>query len=942
MKEEHNQVDYELRWYRAKSVLKRALLFLEDSMNLKDTLLMPNTSFEMRGNLSIKEPIAVKKWHDEKLYQKMLKKNAHRPPFILHDGPPYANGDMHVGHMLNHTLKDIVIRYKNMAGYHTPYILGWDTHGLPIENNLAKKGVNRKLMDPVSFRLACEQFALEQVDKQKEQLKRLGIAGDFEHPYLTLDKDFEAAQIGVFAALALKGLIYKGLKPVYWSPSSETALAEAEIEYADVTSPSIYVAFPVIDGKGQLDKDTRLLIWTTTPWTLPANLGISVHPDFQYGVYDTKFGKLVFLTDLQTKIQTALNLEEVTLLKTIQGKDLELIKIRHPFYDKEGIVMVGNHVTSEDGTGLVHTAPGHGDDDYKIGLKYGLQPYCPVDSKGVMTVETGPELAGLFYEKANEKVLELLKNNEVLLASGKIVHAYPHDWRTGKPLIYRATPQWFASISPIREQLLDEVNKVNWIPEWGQTRMHNMIADRRDWVISRQRAWGVPIPIIYNEDDTPIMEKDVFDHIQSLFAKHGSNIWFSSEVSELLPKGYKNVHSPSGNFKKEVDIMDVWFDSGSSSFGVLKNRNLPWPADLYLEGSDQYRGWFQSSLILGVAAGGSSPYRSIISHGWVVDGRGEKMSKSKGTGIDPNKWFNVYGADVMRLLFASSDYTSDVRTSEEIIKGSAELYRKIRNTFKFLLGSLSDKDGNPQNPDSFKVENYEVVDTFILASLDQLVTEVNNRMEVYDFASTISLLATFISRDISSFYVDIVKDILYCESVSSLRRRQVQNVLYTVTETLIRLLLPFIPFTMEEAYTTLGQQKVSFAQLLDYPLSPKTLNKKALGQFRKLIDIRTNVLKELEIARQNKVLGSSQEARLDLSVSDEEIATILSQLNPLELARYFIVSKVNLKVGQPFEVKVTRHEGVKCDRCWNYQDHYHTIDELHLCDRCFEVVKNHG
>jgi len=907
-------------------------------MELKTTLLMPKTSFEMRGNLAQKEPLLVKAWTENKYYELMRKKRAGAPQFQLHDGPPYANGDMHVGHMLNRYLKDIVVRYKNMKGYDTPFVFGWDTHGLPIENLMTKRGVNRKAMTTSAFREACRHFALEQVERQKEQIRRLGAVGDYDHPYVTLDPRYEAAQIGVFADMALKGLIYKGLKPVYWSPSSESALAEAEIEYEEVTSPSIYVAFTVTEAKGPLQLGDRLVIWTTTPWTLPGNLAISAHPDLDYGRYQTEHGVLVFLKELKTSFAEALKLTQCELLTTFVGRDIEYAKTKHPFFDRSSIVILGTHVTSDTGTGLVHTAPGHGEDDFIVGKAYGLPPLCPVDGRGMMTDEAGPRLAGQFYEEANTIVLTMLRENNALLSEGKLRHTYPHDWRTGKPLIYRATPQWFGSIEPIRAKLLTEIERIGWTPGWGQLRIHNMIKDRGDWCISRQRVWGVPIPIIYNEDGTPIIERDVFSHIQTMFAAHGSNVWFEKDAKDLLPANYKNSHSPHDGFYKETDIMDVWFDSGSSSVSVLVERGLKWPADLYLEGSDQYRGWFNSSLIIGVATRGQSPYDQVVSHGFVVDGKGEKMSKSKGNGIDPLKMCSIYGADIMRLWAATVDFSSDVRASEDIFKGNAETYRKIRNTIKFMLGNLAHGENGYFDRAKEAQSKLATIDELVLASYQRLVNAVNTYMDEYNFAGAMMALTNFISGDLSSFYCDMTKDILYCEKRSSRRRLQVQTAYDAIVRGLISMMTPMLPFTMEEAYATLPSDKAAYVQLTDYP-QVRPLNEDNLALFDELLKVRAQVLKELEVHRGRGLIGSAQEADVVLTLPSGKIFDLLSDLDPLERARYFIVSRLEVRHGKDSFVSVTRHQGQRCDRCWNYYDDLISIDEQHICSRCHEAVK---
>jgi isoleucyl-tRNA synthetase len=906
-------------------------------MELKKTLLMPKTSFEMRGNLNLKEPTFLNRWHELNLYQEMLKSRKGALEYSLHDGPPYANGNIHCGHMLNRLLKDFIVRYKHMSGFYVPFVFGWDTHGLPIENQVTKQGVNRKTTPIVEFRQKCREYALKQVATQKEQIKRLGVIGDFDHPYVTLDRKYEARQVEVFAKMALQGLIFKGLKPVYWSPSSESALAEAEIEYYDVTSPSIYVSFQVSDGLKVLDKGDKLVIWTTTPWTLPANLAISVHPRFEYGLYQTEKGRYVLLKEFQQRLQSELDFKNMTLIKTIKGQELEKVMVQHPFYDRLSMVLNGEHVTNEAGTGLVHTAPGHGVDDYNVCQKYGIAPYCPVDDRGYMTSEAGERLAGLFYEEANKVVVEMLKENNALLKYSENVHSYPHDWRTKKPLIFRATPQWFCSIEPIRANLLAEVKKVRWIPSWGEVRMVNMIKDRSDWCISRQRAWGVPIPIIYGEDQTPIIEKEVFDHIIKLFSEHGSDVWYEKEAKDLLPPGYKNSHSPNGIFSKEKDIMDVWFDSGSSFNGVLKDRGLKFPADLYIEGNDQYRGWFNSSLTIATACFKTSPFKDCVTHGFVVDENWDKMSKSKGNGIDPSKVANQFGADILRLWAATIDYKQDVRISESIILQVAEVYRKVRNTFKFLLGNLANGEYSPFDLTRDKVESYEVIDTFILAELERVKNDAINAFEKYDFGNGISRIVTFMSRDLSAFYLDITKDILYCDSHTSLRRKQVQNVIYQVTDTLMRLLTPFLPFTMDEIYHSYGRNHLLNVQLLDYPKVSKEYSDDVINNYESFMSLRDEVLKKLEEARSSSLIGSSQEATVSLYGKNDVIKHLKMEKNPAELARLFVVSKVELNSKQ--EIVVSRANGQKCPRCWNYVDQLHVHEEHMVCQRCNDVLK---
>lgn len=914
-------------------------------MEVKKTLLMPKTDFEMRGNLPTKEPKILEKWESIDLYHLMLDKNKGNEQYMLHDGPPYANGNMHCGHMLNRLLKDFIVRYKTMQGYYTPFIPGWDTHGLPIENVITKKGINRKTTPLAEFRKKCEEFAHEQVKLQMEQIKRLGVQADYDNRYMTLQHEYEAEQLKVFANMALKGFIFKGLKPVYWSPSSESALAEAEIEYADVKSHAIYVAFKVVDGKDILTSDDSFVIWTTTPWTIPANLAICVNPDKEYGLYETEKGRFVFMKNLIPMVQKDLEFEKMELVKSFKGSELEYMTAQHPLYDRTSLVILGDHVTDDAGTGSVHTAPGHGEDDFIVGKKYNLEPLCPVDSKGYMMKEAGPDLEGMFYEAANDKVLEKLQACGALLKDTTIVHSYPHDWRTKKPLIFRATPQWFCSIESIKEKLLNEVAKVEWTPSWGEVRIHNMIKDRGDWCISRQRAWGVPIPIFYAEDDTPIIDEEVFNHVIKLVEKHGSNVWFEREAKDLLPDGFTHPGSPNGIFKKETDIMDVWFDSGSSSAGVLKRRGLKFPADLYLEGADQYRGWFNSSLIISTAVFNQAPYKRVVTHGFVLDQNGEKMSKSKKNGIDPLKMINIYGADVMRLWAATIDYQADVRIGESIIKQVSDTYRKIRNTFKFLLGNLNNGEGKPRfDIKTDKVEEFEIIDKYILAKLESVKNEVIDEMDNVDFAGAISAIMNFMSFDLSSFYLDITKDILYCEPLTSMRRRQVQNVIYQCAKTLCLLLTPILPFTMEEVYTNLGDNEAQSVQLLDYPQTSYSYETRLLDEYQDILKIRSDVLKALELNRAKGVIGSAQEAEILICFKENDFKDLFLKLSKVEQERLFIVSSVkvvedeqenNLEVCS---VSVIKSNKEKCERCWNYVDETKEIDGVHLCHRCEEAL----
>lgn len=722
-------------------------------MDYKSTLLMPKTEFQMRGNLGVRELEFQQRWKAIDLYQKVLEQNKDNTPFVLHDGPPYANGDIHIGHTMNKVLKDFVLRYQTMTGKYVRYIPGWDTHGLPIETALTKKGINRKEMPLADYRKLCQKFACEQVEKQKVQFERLGILGEWDQPYITYDKDFEASQILVFAKMVERGLIYKGLKPVFWSPSSESALAEAEIEYQDKQSTSVYVAFASVEKKGLL-KDASFVIWTTTPWTLPANLAISVHPRFNYSVILADGNKYVVGESLLEELKKLLNWKEVSVLGTLKGKELEHAQYKHPLYDRVSPIIVGEHVTDTDGTGLVHTAPGHGEDDYRIGRTYNLEILCPVDDKGYMTEEAGP-FSGLYYEVANEEIVKALEEKQVLLRKDRFTHSYPHDWRTKKPVIFRATPQWFASIEKLKNELLDEVSKVSWIPVWGEVRISNMITGREDWCISRQRAWGVPIPVFYAEDNEPILNQEVLQHISDLFKAFGSDVWYEREAKDLLPKGFKHPGSPHGIFRKETDIMDVWFDSGTS-YSVLESRGLSYPADLYMEGSDQYRGWFNSSLITGVAAYGKAPYKKVVSHGFVLDGQGRKMSKSLGNTVDPLVIMKQQGADLLRLWVATVDYQSDVRISNDMMTQISEGYRKIRNTFRFMLGNL---DGFNPEVDYVSYSMRGRLNRVMTLKFNDVVAQVLDAYENYAFDKVYRVVVPFMTNELSAFYLDYTKDI---------------------------------------------------------------------------------------------------------------------------------------------------------------------------------------
>ena len=894
----------------------------------KDTLYMGKTSFEMRGNLGQKEPLIEASWEEKKILDKRLEKNKGNKAYTLHDGPPYANGDIHLGHSLNKILKDFVVRYKNMQGFYSYYIPGWDTHGLPIEVAVTKKGINRKEVSIVEFRKHCHEYALKQVARQEIGFKRLGVLAKWDEKYLTLQKEFERDQIRVFAKMVELGLIYKGLKPVYWSPSSESALAEAEIEYHDKEDSSIYFTFPIISEKEEL-KDASFLVWTTTPWTLPANLAVCAGPDINYVLANTNKGKLIFGLDLKDKLKDLLDLGEVEVIKEYKGVDLEGLKYKHPLYDRISPCILGDYVSTEDGSGLVHIAPGHGEDDYNVGKTYGLDILCPVDNKGVMTKEAG-KYEGLFYTACNEEVIKDLDANGNLLKVLKIVHSYPHDWRTKKPVIFRATPQWFASIDKIKTKLLNNIKDVTWYPKWGDIRMTNMIKDRHDWCISRQRAWGVPIPIFYCEDGTPVLEQEVFMYIADLFGEYGSDIWFMKEAKELLPAGYKNIHSPNGKFTKETDIMDVWFDSGSSYMTLLRH-NINVPADLYLEGSDQYRGWFNSSLITSTAMFGKAPYKTVVTHGFTLDGEGRKMSKSLGNVIDPANVCKTNGADVLRLWVASVDYQSDMPISNDLLKQISETYRKIRNTIKFMLANTS--DFNPVN--SLKYEDLENVDKYMYIKFVNYLSEVYKAYDTFRFGDVYRLTNTYINSTLSSFYLDFSKDILYILNPNDKRRLSLQTVLYYILLNLLKILTPIIPHTTSEAYNAMPYKSEEDVYLLNYDKLPENIDRDLEAKFDKFMELREGILKALEEARANKVIGKSFNAKLTIYAPKN----VIEELNSLNcnLAQILIVSQLEIKEDDKIHFEVKEAQGHTCSRCWMIVE-----DDLidGLCPRCHEIVKN--
>ena len=907
-------------------------------VELKDTLLMPKTKFPMRGNLPNKEPEFLKRWEEMDLYRKVLEKNAGKPSYVLHDGPPYANGNIHIGHALNKILKDFIVKYKNMNGFVSNYVPGWDTHGLPIEQVLVNNGVDRKSMPATKFRNKCKDYALKQVDKQRADFKKLGVIGDWENPYLTLDPKFEAEQIRVFGKMVDKGYIYKGLKPIYWSPSSESALAEAEIEYRDHTSPSIYVGFELVSEDGVVEKGTKFVIWTTTPWTLPANLGIAVHPDFEYQEVKVNGENYLLAKERVNFLAEQFGWENFELGKTVLGKELEYLLCQHPFLDRTSTVILADYVTLDSGTGLVHTAPGHGVDDFIIGQgKYKLGVLSPVDNQGNLTEEAG-QFAGQFVFDANKNIIAHLAETGALLKQENITHSYPHDWRSKKPIIFRSTPQWFCSIDAFRSELLDAVDRTKFYSEWGKPRLYNMIRDRGDWVISRQRVWGVPIPVFYAENGEAILDNTLIEHVAKIFEVEGSNVWFYKDAKELLPEGYTHPGSPNGEFTKEMDIMDVWFDSGTSHQGCCAVRDdLTYPADLYLEGSDQYRGWFNSSLITSVAISGDAPYKELVSAGFVMDGNGNKMSKSLGNVISPNDVGKQLGAEIIRLWSASVDYTQDVRISNDILKQVSETYRKIRNTFRFLLGNLF--NGNFDNrTDLLSYDELEELDKYMVLKFEKIVAKVLDYYENYQFNSITTELINFFNVELSSFYLDYGKDILYIEAEKSHKRLSMLTVLYTVLSKSVRLLAPILSFTAEEVYDNMPYEDAESVHLTDFPAKNLIDDAALEAKWDKLLEVRDDVNKALEESRNEKVIGKSLEAAVEIYSNDSEVVELLNSVDNLH--QLFIVSSVEVKEndGVAYDlatVKVTKAEGHRCERCWNIVEE---VNEEGLCPRCASIL----
>jgi isoleucyl-tRNA synthetase len=914
----------------------------------------------MRANLPEREPEMLKYWKDNNIYEEKLKQSKDKPKFVLHDGPPYANGNIHIGTALNKILKDIIVKYKSLRGFNAPYIPGWDTHGLPIEHAAIKiLGLNRHELNPLDLRRECKQYALKCLDMQREDFKRLGVSGDWDNPYITLVPKYEAKQIEVFGEMAKKGYIYKGLKTVYWCTSCETALAEAEIEYAEKKSHSIYVKFPLIDDKGNLPvgvdhQNVYAVIWTTTPWTMPANVAISIHPEFEYIWAEAANGEIYLLAaDLAEAVMKANNIEGFTELARMKGETLEGMTFSHPFVDRESVIILGEHVTLEQGTGCVHTAPGHGQEDFEIGMKYGLPIINPVDHAGHFTAEGG-KFEGMSVEDANVPVIKELAGRGLLLGKGSVKHQYAHCWRCKSPVIYRATEQWFASVDGFRDEALKAIEEVKWIPSWGEDRIHNMVADRHDWCISRQRVWGLPIPIFYcKECNEHIINDTTIKAVADLFAEEGSDAWWSHTAEEILPAGFKCPHCSHDTFRKETDIMDVWFDSGSSHVAVLEQRpELTWPADMYLEGSDQHRGWFQSSLLTSVATRGRAPYNSVLTHGFVVDGEGRKMSKSIGNTIYPQEVIKKYGADILRLWVASADYKADIRISGDILKQLSEVYRKIRNTFRYILGNID--DFNP-NTDKVSYDQLLEIDRWALLRLEQVRQKVTRAYEDYEFHLLYHTVHNFCAVDLSSIYLDILKDRLYTSVPGSVERRAAQTTMYEILTTMVSMVSPVLAFTSEEVWQYMPKvdgMPPESVQLTDWPTAhPEYLDTALEAKWDKLLAMRGEITRALESARRAKVIGHSLDAAVELYADNDEYTSLSAVEN--ELPTILIVSNVKLINGvanapadsfraedMAIAVKVTPASGAKCERCWIYSDTVaKDADHPTLCKRCADVMK---
>lgn len=929
------------------------------SQDYNKTVNLPSTDFAMRAALPKREPEMLQSWYDDDIYHKMIERNEGKPRFILHDGPPFSNGKIHMGTTMNKCLKDFIIRYKNMAGFQAPYVPGWDNHGMPIESAIIKKNkLDRKKMTIPEFRDACRDFAQNFVDIQREQFKRLGVLGEWDRPYLTMNPEFEADEVKVFGKMFEKGYIYRGKKPVYWCCHDETALAEAEIEYQDIECQSIYVKFQVSDDLGKLSKYADLskiyfVIWTTTTWTIPGNLAISLNANLDYVLAKAPNGEIYILAkELVGNVGKAAGIESFDILAEMKGSEFELMKAKHPLYDRESLVLNGDHVTLEAGTGCVHTAPGHGMEDYQVCQKYDYSGktkigiIVPVDDRGVMNGEAG-KYEGMYYSKANDAILEDLSECGALLASQTIKHPYPHCWRCKKPIIYRATDQWFCSVDAFKEEAIDACGEVRWMPEWGYDRMTSMIRERADWCISRQRQWGLPIPVFYCEDcGLPICTAETIDRISSIFAEKGSNAWFGMSAKELLPADFVCPKCGKNHFAKGTDTLDGWFDSGSTHIASLEHDNAgDWPADLYLEGADQYRGWFQSSLLTAVATRGTAPYKAVLTHGWTVDGEGKAMHKSLGNSILPDELLPKYGADILRLWAGSADYRADMRCSEGIFKQLSDTYLKIRNTARFMLGNLDGFDTKKLVP----FGRMEEIDQWALTRINKLTERCLSAYDNYEFHNVVHAVHKFCVVDMSNFYLDIIKDRLYCEKRESPLRLSAQSAMYGILDAMVRLIAPILAFTSNEIWLSMPHHEGAdprHVMLNDMP-EPRPeycFDSAAEERWTKLIALRNDVNKALELARNEKIIGKPLEARVTLFISEDAEADF-EKVADASLTTLFIVSEVIVSHGSGegfsgedfpgITVKVEACGAPKCVRCWTHSDDVGKNSEHpELCARC--------
>jgi len=946
---------------------------MTEPLDLKKTVNLPKTAFSQKANLGQSEPARLKKWKEMGLYEQVMRAREGREKFILHDGPPYANADIHIGTALNKILKDFVVKTRSMMGYDAPYVPGYDCHGLPIETlvekKLAEKGKNKNDMPVATFRRICREHASTAMNNQTRDFQRLGILGEWETPYLTMSPEYEAATARLFGTFLKKGYVYKGLRPVYWCIHDQTALAEAEVEYKEHTSPSVYVKFPMMTDPAEIDpvlagKNVFVVIWTTTPWTLPANLGIAVHPDFEYSAIAVGDEVYIVASELAKSFAGTCGFADYTELARFKGSKLDGIQAKHAWLDRPSLIMNGEHVTlgeadaeteldvrfedksaGKSGTGCVHTAPGHGADDFHIGKKYGLEIYNPVDAAGNFIPEV-EQFGGQNIFEANPKIVEFLRERGMLLHEEKYRHRYPHCWRCKNPVVFRATPQWFISMDEVagsetakglRQQALEEIGRVKWHPEWGEDRMRNMFKGRPDWCVSRQRFWGVPIPVFYCSGcEEAVADPNVIDHVADIFARETADAWYARPESELLPTGFECGNCGGTEFRKETDILDVWFDSGSSCVAVLETRGdtLRFPADVYLEGGDQYRGWFNSSLSCGIVAHNEAPYRQIITHGWVVDGEGKKQSKSLGNVTAPQEIIDKSGAEVLRLWAAAVDYTEDVRCSDEILSRVVDAYRKMRNTLRYALGNL---DGFDPAADSVSDEEMLEIDRWALASLDVVTAKVVAGYESYDFQAAYNALYNFCTVTLSARYFDIIKDRLYIRAPRSLERRSAQTALYRIADSLCRLLSPILVFTSDEAWENLPGRNEPSVHIAEFPQAAGAQADTLLNNWERLFGIRDEVLRALEEARTAKSIGSSLEAKVVLTADKDTTMFLMDYFR--ELRYLFIISQVEVHEGDALKVEIRRADGQKCERCWNYSMHVGEFQKYPtVCERCAEAL----